>query len=194
VPQRKTEPVLSGFGKNGSKGVCGEVLELINVEVEISPVPFPGVRPLHGGELKLRDEERAQQPAVLFPDLPLREVPDEDAPFVHGSAKVDRAGGLSQDVPHQGRCCKLAHLILNRRDDERLICFMKRRELLSPESFHNGVLYPQEDLVTELRIGEQSIHAEKGRMVVEEKRGKSVVHDVLHPAGAPHIAPDAFQS
>ena len=161
--------------------------------MKISPLPFPGVRSLHGGELKLRDEERTQEPAVLLPDLSLREVPNEDAPFVHCFAKVDRARGLSQDIAHQGRGGKLPHLILNRRDDERLICFMKRREFLGPEGFHNGVLYSQENLVAELRIGEEAVHAEKGGMVVEEKRGEGVVHDVLHPAGTPHIAPDAFQ-
>ena len=163
-------------------------------EVKIFPLPFRGVRSLHGGELKLRDEERAQEPAVLFPDLPLREVPDEDALLIHGSAEADRARGLSQDVPHQGRGCELPHLILNRRDDESLIRFVKLRELLCLVGFDDRVVHPQENLFAELRIGEEAVHPEKDSVVVEEKRGEGVVHDVLHLACAPHIAPDAFQS
>ena len=70
---------------------------------------------------------------------------------------------------------------------------MKLCEFLSPKGFYNGVLYSQENLMAELRVGEQAAHAEKDGMVVEEKRGKGVVHDVLHAPGAPHIAPDAFR-
>jgi hypothetical protein len=45
-----------------------------------------------------------------------------------------------------------------------------------------------------MRIRKEAVHPEKAGMIVEEKRREGVVHDVLHPAGAPHIAPDAFQS
>jgi hypothetical protein len=101
VPQGETEPILARFGQNELKGIRREVLQLINVEVKISPALFLGVCPRHGGLLKLRDEKRAQQPAILFPEFALREVPDKDAPLIHGSAKAKRARGLAQDVPHQ---------------------------------------------------------------------------------------------
>lgn len=71
---------------------------------------------------------------------------------------------------------------------------MQLREFLGREGFNNGILYSQANLIAELRIGEQAVHAEKGGMVVEEKRGECVVHDVLHSARTPHIPPDAFQS
>ena len=73
-PRARQSRYFRASEKNGSKGIRGEVLELIDVEVKISPLPFSGVRSLHGGKLKLRDEERAQEPAVLFPDFPLRQI------------------------------------------------------------------------------------------------------------------------
>ena len=170
-----------------------EVLELINIEVKISPLFFPGVCSLHGGLLELRDEERAQQSAVLFPNFPLREISNEDAPLIHGFAKADRARGLAQDVAHQWRGRKLPHFILYWRDPKSLLFFVKRRELSGPECFHDRIFHLPQNLLAELRIGEEAVHAEKGGMVVEEKRREGVVHDVLHPAGAPYIAPDAFQ-
>lgn len=42
-----------------------------------------------------------------------------------------------------------------------VICFMQLRDFLSPEGFDNGVLYSQENLMAELRIGEEAVHAAK---------------------------------
>ena len=101
MPQGEAEPVLSRFGQTGSKGIRGEVLELINVEVKVrgkdlsvfvsteaqswcrpcrERTPGKGSREILPSELKLRDEERAEQSAADLPGAVKANLPATLAP------------------------------------------------------------------------------------------------------------------
>jgi hypothetical protein len=59
MPKVRQSRYLRASERMDRKRIRGEVLELIDVEMKISPFLFPCACPLHGGLLKLRDEERA---------------------------------------------------------------------------------------------------------------------------------------
>ncbi len=48
--QHEVHPVLAQLGKHIGKAQCREVLELIEIDVEISPLVFGNVSPAEAGE------------------------------------------------------------------------------------------------------------------------------------------------
>ena len=69
VSDGEVEAVFASLGENDGEGVGGEVLELINVEVERTAVFYVGdVGAGHGGELDLGDKEGAEDAGVIFAD------------------------------------------------------------------------------------------------------------------------------
>jgi len=53
----QAEAIFAGFGQNRREAVGGEVVELVNEEVEVAPLCLRRVGARHGGELKLRGEQ-----------------------------------------------------------------------------------------------------------------------------------------
>ena len=53
VRECETEPVLAGFGEDAGEAVSGEILELVDVQVEVWPFAFRYARTLHGSVFKL---------------------------------------------------------------------------------------------------------------------------------------------
>ena len=69
VCNSEVETVFAGFGEDDGEGVGGEVLELVDVEIERSPIfNVRDVGAGHGGELDFGDEEGAEDAGVVFAD------------------------------------------------------------------------------------------------------------------------------
>ena len=72
VGDGEVEAVFAGFGKNDGEGIGGEVLELVDIEIEGAAVGDVGnVGAGHSSELDFGDEEGAKDAGVVFTNEPL---------------------------------------------------------------------------------------------------------------------------
>lgn len=60
MAQGEIEPVFAGLGQDGGEALRGEVLKLIDEEIEVAPLMLRLAIAGHGGELELRDEQGAE--------------------------------------------------------------------------------------------------------------------------------------
>jgi hypothetical protein len=114
MAQGEVEPVFSRLGQDGGEGLRGEVLELIDEEIKIASLVLRLTVPGHGRELKLRDEQGAEQVGFVVADLALGQIGDEDAALVHDEGDAHLVAHLADDVADDGGEEQLAGLVLDR--------------------------------------------------------------------------------
>ncbi|SRR3990167_3603356 len=108
--------IFAGFGEDFDKAPGGEVLELVDVEVEVAAVFFCLVDAVHGGKLDFGDEHGAKEGGVVFAKLALGEVGQENFALVHDFPNGEAVGGGVGDAPDEGGRDKLADFVEDRRD------------------------------------------------------------------------------
>jgi hypothetical protein len=188
----KAEAILAGFGENGSEGVGGEIVELVDVEKEIAAFVLRLIHAGHGRELELRREERAKQRGFVRAEAAFREVGNEDAFAVHHKRNAHLAPHLAENVAHHGIEQKLPELVLNRRDGLALKARVVALVFLRPKRAHERVAHMAHDSPPVGAIREEAVHAEQGSVRAIEQCGDGIVEDVFE-SRPPRIAPDAFE-
>ena len=193
VGNGEIEAVFAGFGEDDGEGVGGEVLELVNIEIEWAAIGDVGdVGAAHGGELDLGDEEGAEDGGVIFADQTFGEIDDEDLPFVHDFADVETGFGLADDVADDGVGGEGTDLVENGGDRFVDLLFVPLAEFVLPELEDGDVLAVIEGFFAEIFVGEHAGDVEEGGLGAVEEGEQGVAQDVFE-AGAPRVAEHAFE-
>ena len=194
VGDGEIEAVFASFGENDSEGVGGEVLELVDVEVEGAAVGDVGdVGSGHGGELDFRDEEGAKDAGVVFADQTFREINDENLAFVHDFADVKAGFWLANDVPDDRVGGEGTHLVQNWSDGFVDLFFVPLTEFVLPELEDGDVGTIIESFFAEIFVGEEAGDIEEGGFGAIEEGENSVAEDVFE-ARTPRVAEHTFQN
>ena len=157
VSDGEVEAVFASLGENDGEGVGGEVLELVNVEVEWTAVFYVGnVGAGHGGELDLGDKEGAEDAGVVFADEALRQIDNEDFAFVHDLANVEGGFGLADDIANNRVGGEGADLVQNWGNGFGDLFVAPGTELLFPELEDGNVFAIVESFFAEVFIGEHA--------------------------------------
>ena len=157
VGDGEVEAVFASLGENDGKRVGGEVLELVDVEVEWTAVFYVGdVGAGHGGELDLGDEEGAENAGVVFANETFGEVDDEDFAFVHDFADIKAGFGLADDIANDGVGSEGADLVQNWGDGLGDLFVTPGAELLFPALEDGNVFTIVESFFAEVFIGEHA--------------------------------------
>src|SRR3989344_3789271 len=189
VSNDEIQPILARFGENTREGVCGEILELVHIQIEIHPLFLRNAHPLHGGQLYLGDDHRAQKRGIVLADAAFGYVDQEDLAAVHELEDVDGALGLTHDVPDKRGGQELADLVLNGRDGLVPELVLPLFVLVHPERLDHRVGHVSDYLLPVFFVDQKPRHAQKGRTGIVQKREYRVVQNVFHPGG-PDSRPD----
>ena len=102
VRHDKSETVFAGFGQNCGKSVGGEILELIDIEIEILALFLGHILAAHGRHVDLVDENKAEELGVQITDFAFRQIDEEDFLVIHDFTDVEGAFGLADDIADSG--------------------------------------------------------------------------------------------
>ena len=194
VGDGEIEAVFAGFGENDSEGVGGEVLELVDIEIEGATVGDVGdVGAGHSGELDFRDEEGAEDAGVVFADQPFREVDDEDLAFIHDFADIEAGFWLANDVPDDRVGGESADLVQNWSDGFVDLFFVPLTEFVFPKLKDGDIGTIIEGFFAEIFVGEETGDVEEGGFGAIEEGENRVAEDVFE-ARAPRVAKHTFQN
>lgn len=192
MTQGEIEPVFSRLGQDGGEALGGEVLELIDEEIEIAPLMLGLAVAGHGGELELRDEQGAEQVGFVMADLAFGEIGDEDAAFVHDERDAHLVAHLTDDVADDRGEEQLADLVLDRSYGFAHEARLPALVFVLPEVAQEGIV----DLVNHPaaigRVGEQAVEAEERGVRAMRQRCDGVVQDVFETR-PPAFLPQAFE-
>jgi len=192
MTQREIEPVFAGFGEDAREGLGGEVLKLIDEQVEVASLGLRLSAAGHRGELELRDEQGAEQVRFVVTDLALGEVGYEDALVVHHERDAHLAAHLADDVADDGGEQELTHLVLYRRDGLAFESLIIALELIDPVVLQERIAHLAHDPMPVSVIGEHAVDAEQGSVLALCERGHGVVQDELQ-SRPPGVVPDVLE-
>lgn len=140
MAQGEVEPVFSRLGQDGSEALGGEVLELIDEQIKIASLVFRLTVPGHGRELKLRNEQRAEQVGFVVANLALGQIGDEDPTFVHDKGDAHLVAHLADDVTDDGGEEQLTGFVLDGRDGLAHEARLPALEFVIPEIAKEGIV------------------------------------------------------
>ena len=194
VGDGEIEAVFARLTKNNGEGVGGEVLELVNIEVEGATVlDIRNIGAGHGGELDLSDEEGAEDAGVVFADETFREIHDENLAFVHNLANVEAGVGLADDVADDGVGGEGADFVQDWGDRLVDLFLVPLAEFVFPELEDGDVGAVVEGFFAEIFIGQHTGDVEEGGGGAVEKGEESIAQNMLE-AGAPGFAEHTLQN
>ena len=170
VRHGQTQAVLARLGEDGGKGLGGEVLELIHVEVEIFAVFLRNIRPAHGIDLEFGHEHGTDEGGSIFSQFPLAQVHENDLAGIHGMAQIDGALHLSHNVSYEWRGEQLAHFVLDGSERLCAVLLAPGLVLVQPEALHERIAHPGHDLLAVRVIRIHPHDAEHGSRFVLQKR------------------------
>lgn len=179
MAQSEIEPVFSRLGQDGCEALGGEVLELIDEEIKIAPLVLGLTVPGHRSELKLRDEQGAEQVGFVVADLAFGEVGDEDAAFVHDKGDAQLVAHLADDVADDRGEEQLACLVLDRGDGLTHKARLPALVFVLPEVAEEGIVDLVHHPAAVGSVGEQAIEAEERSVRAMCQRSDGVVQDVF---------------
>lgn len=192
MAQGEIEPVFSRLGQDGGEGLGGEVLELIDEEIEIASLVLGLTVAGHGGELKLSDEQGAEQVGFVVADLAFGQVGNEDAALIHDKRDAHLVAHLADDIADDRGEEQLAGLVLDRSDGFPLEAGIPAFVFVLPEVAEEGIVDLIHDPSAIGRVGEQSVESEQGGVRAMRQRGDGIVQDVFEPR-PPAFMPQAFE-
>jgi hypothetical protein len=82
------QSVLSRFRKDCRKGIRGEILELVDVDKEVTTFLFRLISPTHCTELQARNEKCPEHGRGVFANAAFAAVHDQNPTVVHDIAKI----------------------------------------------------------------------------------------------------------
>src|ERR1019366_5410204 len=88
VRKDEGQTVFAGFRQNRSKSIGGEILELVNEEIEVGAQVFGAICPRHCAELKLSGEQGTEQIRFVVAETAFGEVGDEESFIVHDEGNL----------------------------------------------------------------------------------------------------------
>ena len=147
---------------------------------------------LHGDELQVRDEKRAQKIRRLLPYRPLGEVRDQDAPVLHREREIEARCDLAEDEPQVGRSGDLPDLVQNGRDRFGAQRFRVARKLLLPEAQRLGIGHLGDDAVAEAIVGVETREVDQGGVLARDERGDAVKEEMFE-ARPPAVGPEVLE-
>src|SRR5438067_11438756 len=103
VGEDQYQMVFAGAGEDSGHGGRDEVMELVDIEVEISPLGRLDLLPAHGELAELGDQKRAKQVSVFFADGALGELAKKDFPLAHTRGNAEPVLRLADQVPDELR-------------------------------------------------------------------------------------------
>ena len=187
------ETVFSGLGENDGEGIGGEVLELIDVEIEGATVFYVfDVGAGHGGELDGGNEEGAENAGVVFADETFTQVYDENLSLVHNFADVEGGFRLADNITNNGVGGEGADLVQNRGDGLVDLFFVPLAEFVFPELEDSDIGTIIESFFSEIFVGEHAGDVEKGGRGAIKKSEEGEAENVLETR-APRVAEHTFQ-
>lgn len=192
MAQGEVEPVFPRLSQDGGEALGREVLELIDEEIKIAPLVLRLAVAGHGGELKLRDEQRAEQVGLVVADLALGEVREEDAALVHDKGDAHLAANLADDVTDNRGEEQLTGLVLDRSDGLAHEARLPALVFVLPEVAEEGIVDLVHHPAAIGRVGEQTVEAEQRGVRAMRQRGDGVVQDVFQPR-PPAFVPEALE-
>ena len=96
--ERQAESIFTSFREDRREGVGGEVLELVDKQVEIITVLFGLTHALHGSDLELGSEQAPEQTGFVMAQGPLGKVGDKDALVIENKREADPVADLTEDI------------------------------------------------------------------------------------------------
>ena len=141
VRKGKVRCEFTRFRQERGKRVGAKSLEFVDVHEERHPFARRPTSPLHGDELKVRDEKRSEQIRRLLPYRPLGQVRDQDTPMVHREFEIEARSDLAEDQAQLWRGVHLPDLIQDRCERFRSECFLVAWKFLMPEAQCFGILH-----------------------------------------------------
>ncbi len=97
--QGQAQAVFAGFRQDIGKRQGDEIVHLVHVEVVGMSPAFRQAGPAQGGQLHPRDQHRAEQGAVVFPNPAFGQIHDQDLLLVHHGAQLESVFPLADNVP-----------------------------------------------------------------------------------------------
>ena len=171
VGDGEVEAVFACLREDGSEGIGGEVLKLIDVEIKWRPVfDIGNIAAAHGGQLDLGDDEGAEDTGIVFTDQAFAEVYDQDLAFVHHLADVEGTFRLTDDITDDRVGREGTDFVEDWRDGFSLEFVVPAGKLDVPEIEHHGISTVSQDFFAELLVGQHTGDVEHRRVRVIEER------------------------
>ncbi len=189
---RQVQAVLARLGEDRSEGLGGEVLELIDVQVEVAALFLGDVRAAHGVQLELGHEHGTEERRVVLAELSLAQVHQDDLAAVHRMADIHFAVHLAHDIADERGREQLADLVLDGSYGLRAVFLGPAGEFVLPEAAHEVVLHVLHHFAAEVVVGEDPQDAEHRVALHFDEREQRIAQDVLH-ASAPHVGPEFLE-
>src|ERR1051326_5520346 len=98
----KADPVLAKFREHICHSEGSEVLELVDVDEEVSPLGRRYIGPAECCQAEGRDEEAAQERRTVLANPPLGQVDQEHLPLCHDLSDVEVVFGGGQYAVEKG--------------------------------------------------------------------------------------------
>jgi len=154
VGESEAETVLASFGKNFDKRGGGKVLELVDVEEEVTPVVLHHIDTVHGGELDFGDKHGTKESGVIFSKFALGKVDEKDLALVHNFLDGEGVVGVVDNAPDQRRGDKLPDLVKDRGNGFGAEFVTHVGKLVGPKSLEDIILEVVDDVGAEFGVGE----------------------------------------
>ena len=178
--QNETKPVFPRFRQDLRDRIRGDVLKLIQVEIEVLTLAFRHIDPGESCHEQAPHDDHTKQPRIDLSDLSLGEVDQKDFPTVHDFTEIERALLLSDDRSHdivRDECRQLRGDIGNHIGESRLATGLLR--FLQPEIPHDRIRTVIELETPKILVRQDLRNLHQGRAALR------MLHDQKHRV--PHV-------
>ena len=166
ICQKQIQPIFPRLTKNRLETLRRKILKLIYKETEIFPFILWNIRPAHRRLLELHHQNHTQQVRVNIPQLPFRQVHQENLLLVHNLPDIKPALRLPKNVPHNRiREERPPFRREPRYNLPRVITFLRSRKFLRPVIIHRLILHIFQLTLHKLRIRETLRNINKCRPI-----------------------------
>src|SRR3989344_5133070 len=97
VGNEEIQAVFASFGQDRGDAIGGEILELIDVEIEVFAGVIGNVHPRKGGHKQFANDDHAQKIRIDVPNAAFGQIDDQNFLIIHQLAEVKRALLLVDD-------------------------------------------------------------------------------------------------
>ena len=102
VRHRERELILASLREDCGEAVSGEVLELIDIESEVSTFSLRSIGTGHRLDLELGHHHGSEESTRIFSDASLRQIHYEDLSIIHDPPEREGIFWLTEDVAQYG--------------------------------------------------------------------------------------------